>query len=132
MLQERRAFDHHRPRLNATATARVLVPAARARFGVISDIDDTIVQTKVTRKVRMIVSLALSSARTRKPFPGVAAFYRALHAGVNPVFYVSNSPYRSSTPLSSAAFRAASSRSISVHVRLRMRPLPPSTPPPRG
>ena len=87
------------PPLQATATARVLVPAARARFGVISDIDDTVVQTNVTRKVRMIVSLALSSARTRKPFPGVAAFYRALHAGVNPVFYVSKSPWNLYAPL---------------------------------
>ena len=81
------------------ATARVLVPAARARFGLISDIDDTIVSTHVTRKVRMIVSLALSSARTRKPFPGVAALYRALHAGVNPVFYVSKSPWNLYAPL---------------------------------
>jgi phosphatidate phosphatase APP1 len=81
------------------ATARVLVPSPRARFGLISDIDDTIVSTNVTRKVRMIVSLALSSARTRKPFPGVAAFYRALHADVNPVFYVSKSPWNLYAPL---------------------------------
>ena len=81
------------------ATARVLVPPARARFGVISDIDDTIVATNVTHKARMIVSLALSSARTRKPFPGVAAFYRALHAGLNPVFYVSKSPWNLYAPL---------------------------------
>jgi phosphatidate phosphatase APP1 len=80
-------------------TARVLVPAPGARFGLVSDIDDTIVATNVTRKVRMIVSLALSSARTRKPFPGVAAFYRALHAGVNPVFYVSKSPWNLYAPL---------------------------------
>jgi phosphatidate phosphatase APP1 len=80
-------------------TARVLVPSPRARFGLISDIDDTIVSTNVTRKVRMIVSLAFSSARTRKPFPGVAAFYRALHAGVNPVFYVSKSPWNLYAPL---------------------------------
>ena len=81
------------------ATARVLVPSPRARFGLISDIDDTIVSTNVTRKLRMIVSLALSSARTRKPFPGVAAFYRALHADANPVFYVSKSPWNLYAPL---------------------------------
>ena len=31
--------------------------------------------------------------------PGVAAFYRALHAGVNPFFYVSKSPWNLYAPL---------------------------------
>ena len=84
---------------NAKATAGVLVPSPRARFGLISDIDDTIVASNVTRKVRMLLTVALTSARTRKPFPGVAAFYRALHAGVNPVFYVSKSPWNLYAPL---------------------------------
>lgn len=82
-----------------TAIARVIVPSAKARFGVISDIDDTVVHTGVQKKLRMLVSLALSNARTRKPLPGVAAFYRALHAGVNPVFYVSKSPWNLYVPL---------------------------------
>jgi phosphatidate phosphatase APP1 len=75
------------------AVARVLVPSSKARFGVISDIDDTIVRTHVTSRVRMLLTVALTNARTRKPFAGAAAFYRALHAGVNPVFYVSKSPW---------------------------------------
>ena len=81
------------------AKGRVIVPSAGARFGVISDIDDTVVDTGVQKKLRMLVSLALSNARTRKPLPGVAAFYRALHAGVNPVFYVSKSPWNLYVPL---------------------------------
>ena len=81
------------------ATAKVLVPPARARFGLISDIDDTVVASNVARKVRMVLTVALTNARTRKPFPGVAAFYRALHAGVNPVFYVSKSPWNLYAPL---------------------------------
>ncbi len=81
------------------AIGRVLVPSAKARFGVVSDIDDTVVHTGVQRKLRMLVALALSNARTRKPLPGVAAFYRALHAGVNPVFYVSKSPWNLYVPL---------------------------------
>ena len=81
------------------ATARVLVPAREARFGVISDIDDTIVHSNVLSKWRMILALALSNARTRKPFKGVAAFYRALHGGLNPVFYVSKSPWNLYAPL---------------------------------
>lgn len=81
------------------AKGRVLVPPASARFGVISDIDDTVVDTGVERKLRMLVALALSNARTRKPLRGVAAFYRALHAGANPFFYVSKSPWNLYVPL---------------------------------
>ena len=81
------------------ATARVMVPSPRARFGVISDIDDTVVHSDVTRKLRMLLTVALSSARTRKPFAGVAAFYRALHRSVNPFFYVSKSPWNLYAPL---------------------------------
>jgi phosphatidate phosphatase APP1 len=81
------------------AVGRVLVPSPKARFGVISDIDDTVVWTNVSSKLKMVLSLALSNARTRKPFKGVAAFYRALHAGVNPLFYVSKSPWNLYGPL---------------------------------
>jgi len=81
------------------AKGRVLVPSPRARFGVVSDIDDTVVWSNVGNKLKMVLALALSNARTRKPFPGVAAFYRALHAGVNPVFYVSKSPWNLYAPL---------------------------------
>jgi phosphatidate phosphatase APP1 len=75
------------------ATADVMVPSPRANFGVISDIDDTVVQTNVISKARMLLTVAFSNAHTRKPFKGVGAFYRALHAGVNPFFYVSKSPW---------------------------------------
>ena len=81
------------------ALGRVLVPSPRARFGVVSDIDDTVVFTHVRNKLKMVLALALSNARTRKPFRGVAAFYRALHAGVNPFFYVSKSPWNLYVPL---------------------------------
>ena len=81
------------------AQAGVLVPSLKARFGVISDIDDTIVASNVTNKLRMIFTVALTNARTRKPFPGVAAFYRALHANRNPIFYVSKSPWNLYAPL---------------------------------
>jgi phosphatidate phosphatase APP1 len=87
------------PGTEAKATAQVLVPLKRARFGVISDIDDTIVASNVTSKLRMVLTVALTNSRTRKPFRGVAAFYRALHAGVNPVFYVSKSPWNLYVPL---------------------------------
>lgn len=86
------------------ASAPVLVPPATARFGVISDIDDTVVWSNVNNKLKMLLMLARSNAHTRKPFKGVAAFYRALHNGAdgregNPIFYVSNSPWNLYTPL---------------------------------
>jgi phosphatidate phosphatase APP1 len=82
----------------ATAVAHVLVPPEQSRFGVISDIDDTVVKTDVTNLLRMLRLVFLTNARTRLPFEGVAAFYRALHRGdagetTNPIFYVSSSPW---------------------------------------
>ena len=62
----------------ATVVGRVLIPSATASFGVISDVDDTVVQTDVRQMVRMARTIVFGNARTRLPFPGVAAFYRAL------------------------------------------------------
>lgn len=82
----------------ATATARVLVPSTRARLAVVSDIDDTVVQTGATQMLRAARGVLLGTAHTRAPFPGVAQFYRALESGAdgqaaNPFFYVSSSPW---------------------------------------
>ena len=80
------------------ASAEAFVPAPSARFGIISDIDDTVLWTNVTNKLNMALMLARTNAHTRKPFKGVAAFYRALRDGAggnedNPLFYVSSSPW---------------------------------------
>jgi phosphatidate phosphatase APP1 len=80
------------------AAGRVLVPPSTAQFGVISDIDDTVIRTDATSLVRMLRATFLENARTRLPFPGVAALYRALQSGadgatLNPLFYVSSSPW---------------------------------------
>jgi phosphatidate phosphatase APP1 len=87
-----------------SAMGRVLAPPATASFGVISDIDDTIVWSNVAAKLNMMWMMALRNARTRMPFPGVAGFYRALQQGSsgreqNPIFYVSNSPWNLYEPL---------------------------------
>jgi phosphatidate phosphatase APP1 len=62
---------------------------------VISDIDDTVIQSNVGSFLQTLKTFLFSNARTRLPLPGVAAFYRALHTGPNgpgqcPIFYVSN------------------------------------------
>jgi phosphatidate phosphatase APP1 len=81
-----------------TASGRVLVPPPTARFGVISDIDDTIVHTDALHPLRMARTVFLGNALTRLPFEGVAEFYTALQrdsagALANPIFYVSSSPW---------------------------------------
>ena len=81
-----------------TFPAQVLVPPMNARHVVVSDIDDTVVPTEATNFFRMMHSLFLKNAQTRLPFPGVAAFYRALHEGregepLNPILYVSRGPW---------------------------------------
>ena len=81
-----------------TGRAEALLAPPAARFITISDMDDTVLQSHVTSLLQAFRTVLLGNARTRLPFPGVAAFYRALHAGVsgaetNPVFYVSSSPW---------------------------------------
>jgi phosphatidate phosphatase APP1 len=81
-----------------TAAGLAIVPPGQARFGIISDIDDTVIETDVANLIRMLRLVLLTNAHTRLPFAGVAAFYRALHDGTaghftNPVFYVSSSPW---------------------------------------
>ncbi len=80
------------------AQGAVLIPTSEAAFGIISDIDDTILQTKATEITKLIQLTFLRNARTRLPFKGVSAFYHALQKGKNesqhnPIFYVSSSPW---------------------------------------
>jgi phosphatidate phosphatase APP1 len=77
----------------------VVVPKL-AEFGVISDIDDTILQTDVTSRLKLktMVHTLLKNAGNRRAFSGVSDFYQALSfgpdgEGFNPFFYVSNSPW---------------------------------------
>ena len=78
----------------------VMIPSKTAEFGVISDIDDTILHTGVVSnlKWRVVVNTLFKRASKRKPLEGAAEFYHALHRGksglnANPIFYVSHSPW---------------------------------------
>ncbi len=79
------------------STGRVLVPPPTAQFGVISDIDDTVLQSNVLNYIKLARNVFLRNAHTRLPFEGVAAFYQALQqhkqAIFNPIFYLSKSPW---------------------------------------
>ncbi|MFO8001270.1 MAG: phosphatase domain-containing protein, partial [Marinilabilia sp.] len=82
-----------------TASGDVLVVSGHPPLGVISDIDDTVMVSHSTRTFKKLRLMLFKNARTRVPFEGVAAFYRALCKGrsdqpdPNPVFYVSSSEW---------------------------------------
>ncbi|WCO02117.1 App1 family protein [Psychroserpens ponticola] len=78
----------------------LLIPCSKADFGIISDIDDTILHTGVvsTLKWRVLINSIFKSATSRIPLEGAAEFYQKLHRGysgenANPIFYVSHSPW---------------------------------------
>ncbi|WP_298536877.1 App1 family protein [uncultured Algibacter sp.] len=80
--------------------AEMLVPSSSASFGVISDIDDTILHTGLVSvlKWRVIINTLLTSVGKRIPLEGAPEFYQLLHKGkkgneANPIFYVSHSPW---------------------------------------
>ena len=80
------------------ATAEILVPPTDAEYGIISDIDDTIIRSDAYSTLGMSRIVFLNNARTRLPFAGVSEFYQALQLGRNgkrnnPFFYVSSSPW---------------------------------------
>ena len=81
-----------------TATHEILAPTRDAEFGIISDLDDTVIETNMTRLLTAAKLTFAGNAKSRKPLEGVAALYASLAAGragrlVNPIFYVSSSPW---------------------------------------
>lgn len=88
-----RQFSKYEP---IEATSNILFPHPNASFGVISDIDDTIMITRADSVFRMVSLTILNNAHTRLAFRGVTSFYHSLEKGMkgnNPFFYVSSSPW---------------------------------------
>ncbi|MBA3900704.1 MAG: hypothetical protein H0X62_10930, partial [Bacteroidetes bacterium] len=85
--------------LKTEATGKILLlKPGDSSYGVISDIDDTILVSHSTNFIQKIRLMLFKNAYTRLPFEGVAGFYRALHKGYqgnchNPIFYVSSSQW---------------------------------------
>jgi phosphatidate phosphatase APP1 len=78
--------------------AEVLIPPDDAEYGIISDLDDTVIKTGATDILAMSRNTLFHNAHSRLPFAGVAEFYKALQLGRNgkrnnPFFYVSSSPW---------------------------------------
>lgn len=85
--------------VDVRVSSELLIPS-QASFGVISDLDDTVIQTGVNSllKLQMLYLTILKNARKRRAFRDVDVFFNALRKGTstnddNPFFYVSNSPW---------------------------------------
>lgn len=75
------------------ASTDVLAFRPDAALGVISDIDDTVLETELTNPWKRSLQLIYSEQRMRLPFDGIAALYQAFAQNGNPIFYVSNAPW---------------------------------------
>ncbi|AQS95026.1 hypothetical protein BXQ17_13475 [Polaribacter sp. BM10] len=79
---------------------KMLIPKLTVDYGIISDIDDTILHTGVVSRMkwRVLINTFFVSPLKRKALVGAAEFYNLLHLGksgknANPLFYVSHSPW---------------------------------------
>ncbi len=76
----------------APVEGRLLSVAPDARLGVVSDIDDTVIQTGLTRLWEAVRTTLLVPETERVPLEGAAELYQGLVRGADgraPVFYVS-------------------------------------------
>lgn len=78
----------------------IAIPSETVVFGIISDVDDTIMQTGLTSRFKwqVLKNTIFKRAEKRIPLEGAAAFYEKLKNGKsgnenNPVFYVSHGPW---------------------------------------
>lgn len=81
----------------ASVPAAILAPGTDGHWGVISDIDDTVIETGATDLVANWRRILLHAPSERPAVPGAASLYRAIardHAApARPFFYVSSSPW---------------------------------------
>ncbi len=82
---------------SAEATLPVLVVDPAATLAVVSDLDDTVIESGITRGLEVLRLTLLTEVTERTPLPGAAELYRALSVpragGSVPVFYLSTSPW---------------------------------------
>ncbi len=75
----------------------IIIPK-NVSYGVICDIDDTILNSRVQQKIRLVLRTFMSNERDMKPIPGMNQFLNELHLGINktsqnPILYLTASPY---------------------------------------
>jgi len=81
-------------------TGEVMYIGTKAKYGVITDVDDTVLQTHVTSmfKLRMIYATLSKDAHQRLPMENVVEVFQKMEKGPknndqNPIFYISNGPW---------------------------------------
>ena len=92
------ASDISENSLNTSCAGEILIPGEEVDYGIISDIDDTVLishSTKILLKLRLML---FRNSLTRKAFPGIEKFFQELRKGTNgkgdnPFFYVSSSEW---------------------------------------
>ena len=87
---------------STATTGRLLVVDPQATVGVVSDIDDTVIHTGITRMYEAVRNTLLVETEQRLPIPGAAQFYQQLvasDAGRAPVFYVSTGAWNLHEPM---------------------------------
>ena len=81
------------PDLDVRAHVTVMITPKDAEFGVISDIDDTVIRTGAWALYRNIWTTFTQPVSTRHVHEDARRLLDKLHRGRNPVFYVSSSPW---------------------------------------
>jgi phosphatidate phosphatase APP1 len=79
-------------RAASVEAGRLLVYAKKPGVAVLSDIDDTVLQTGVTNKAKMLKRVLLSNAHDLKTYAGAPALYLVWAKRGYPIVFVSGSP----------------------------------------
>lgn len=78
------------------ATAELMI-TEKIQYGIISDIDDTLLVSHITKRFKKFYLLITRNSESRKPFEGTVELYQKLNRGTsnlnNPFFYVSSSEW---------------------------------------
>ena len=90
-------FDYQGEWRHITTSADFYLPSVNAEFGIISDVDDTILQTDVLFRFRLLRNTFARNSFQREQIEGMSHWINALRKGKNglaqnPIFYVSKSP----------------------------------------
>lgn len=77
----------------AETTVEVMFTKKKGDFGIISDIDDTIIQSDILKPLKMVANVLFKDEKKRVVFKGVEDLYQKLTRDKNPLFFVSGSSY---------------------------------------
>ncbi len=77
-----------------TAVASVCICNQKNSFGIVSDVDDTIIKSSAMNTLKKLHIMLTLNARNRASFPGVETLYQRLNNNSkNPLFFVSGSSW---------------------------------------